>query len=71
MTDWVDDDSLSTEDTVGEPTVTYGQLARARVQAFMDANYPCDCGDADCPGNYYEAGEIVRIVEEVYGLNDD
>lgn len=33
-----------------------------RITAFLDANYPCRCGDRECPGNYWEAEAIVDIV---------
>lgn len=34
------------------------------VAKFLDVNYDVghDCGDADCPGNFLEAGDIVRTV---------
>ncbi len=34
------------------------------VLKFLNDNYPCDCGDADCPANYFEAEELVSIVEK-------
>lgn len=36
----------------------------AKVQAFLDANYPCQCdiGNEECPKNYFEAIEIVNLV---------
>jgi hypothetical protein len=33
-----------------------------RINRFLDANYPCTCDDAECPGNVYEAIEIVELV---------
>lgn len=37
----------------------------ARVQAFLDLNYPCGCDvdDRECEKNYYEAVEIVNLVQ--------
>lgn len=32
--------------------------------AFLNDNYPCDCGDSECPTNYFEAEELVSIVEK-------
>jgi hypothetical protein len=33
-----------------------------KVLWFLNKNYPCDCGDSDCPVNYFEAVDIVKIV---------
>lgn len=33
-----------------------------RVLGFLNDNYPCDCGDLECPRNYFEAVEIVDLV---------
>jgi len=35
-----------------------------RFTNFLNLNYPCSCSDADCPQNYYEAEEMVRMIEE-------
>jgi hypothetical protein len=41
--------------------VTDDRLLTA-VNRFLDDNYPCRCGDGECPGNYYESIEIVEMV---------
>ena len=33
-----------------------------RVLRFLNDNYPCDCGDNECPVNFFEADAIVDIV---------
>lgn len=38
----------------------------AKVERFLNANYPCTCTGSDlesCPGNYYEAEMIVDLIE--------
>ena len=32
------------------------------ITRFLDDHYPCRCGDDECPGNLYEAMEIVETV---------
>jgi hypothetical protein len=38
----------------------------ARVEGFMNANYPCDCApnDPDCSKNYFETEFILNTVAE-------
>lgn len=40
------------------------ELAR-KFEAYLNANYPCTCGDAECPGNKYESYDLVEIALEV------
>lgn len=42
----------------------YDDHLRKKIESFLDANYPCRCGDADCPGNYHEAVIIAEMVHE-------
>lgn len=45
-------------------TESISQAERA-VERFLDDNYPCRCSDPQCPGNYYEAQELVRMMREI------
>lgn len=45
------------------------QIAIERVEHYLDANYPHDCGEDDCPGNNWEAEDLVRMVLESVETN--
>jgi hypothetical protein len=32
------------------------------VTSYLNLNYPCKCDDDECPGNAYEAEDVVGIV---------
>lgn len=44
--------------------MTDKQVAVARVEEFLNLNYPCRCTDPECPGNEDEAFVLVDIVVE-------
>lgn len=53
--------------------VTHQQLEvlESQITSFLNINYPCKCsGDDlnDCPGEMYEAHEIVRMMTETLEL---
>ena len=39
------------------------------IEGFLDANYPCRCGDDECPGNLYEAMALVEMVRSFLMAN--
>ncbi|KQO98444.1 hypothetical protein [Leifsonia sp. Leaf264] len=55
---------LASAEAFGEPpAVEPGRLAAEEaVEAFLTGNYPCTCGDPECPGHRFEASMIVQIV---------
>lgn len=47
---------------ISAPSPIQESLIRDKITDFMDLNYPCRCGDDDCPGNMYEAQQIVEDI---------
>jgi len=43
---------------------TKRELLNSKVESFMNANYPCGCGqdDAECSRNSHESDTIIDIV---------
>jgi hypothetical protein len=56
------------------PTIDQGDLMPddrllRGIERFLDANYPCRCGDDECPDNLYEAMELVELVRSFLMAN--
>jgi len=34
------------------------------VRQYLDLNYPCECNQVDCPGNFEEAVELVSLLAD-------